>query len=502
MKKTIYILLLLVPIFSYSIDLKLGLYSNEDTKQSSQVIEEIIKKNENDKQKIEEAKEELKEEVIKETLPKETVIKENKKQVENEEKIEKVETKEKLEKKINKIDNLKKKAIYTLKEINSAYTPVERETEEQMVQKVPYDDVVYSYKFNTWFGKLDVDKKHPLASLTKVMTAVIALEYVYYGYVHLDDVITMDAQTYNIGGSWLNTRVGAKYTLSELLDALLVYSANNAAYAIAKHIGGSVDKFVELMNEKAEKIGMYQTKYYTPSGLPTSFTNKPLDESTLYDQVRLVKYILDERPELLEIATKPIIVLNDGNGKKFKYQNRNPLIKNQDLFEGKDIEILGLKTGYHSKAGYNMIGISKIYDDILVSITFGNKSDNERYLTQKNKILEYYNKIEKVIDKDEYIIDYYLNSWFKDTYVSSKLEKDLYSYKNINLTTKNIFYSNRGVEKGQIIGKMEVYYDEKLIDEINIISLEDKKNYDMIIVVSIIFIIFISSYAIYKYIND
>ena len=143
-------------------------------------------------------------------------------------------------------------------------------------------------------GKVLKDKmsrqKHPIASLTKVMNILVALDQVDRGNAKLDDKVCFTPETVNMGGSWLNAKAGDCYTLRDLLRAEIIYSANNAAYLVAYHIGhGNYDNFVKLMNEKAKELGMKDTHYYTPAGLPSSMTKKNMDISTAYDMYLLGK---------------------------------------------------------------------------------------------------------------------------------------------------------------------------------------------------------------------
>ena len=223
-------------------------------------------------------------------------------------------------------------------------------------------------------GKVLKDKmsrqKHPIASLTKVMNILVALDQVDRGNAKLDDKVCFTSEIVNMGGSWLNAKAGDCYTLRDLLRAEIIYSANNAANLVAYHIGhGNYDNFVKLMNEKAKELGMKDTHYYTPAGLPSSMTKKNMDISTAYDMYLLGKRaIRDER--LRAWMKESELVLQNSEGEDVVYNNRNHLL---DQFG-----IYGLKTGFHAQAGYNMIVSSKIGNLEIISVskkcsTKGNK---------------------------------------------------------------------------------------------------------------------------------
>ena len=191
-------------------------------------------------------------------------------------------------------------------------------------------------------GKVLKDKmsrqKHPIASLTKVMNILVTLDQVDRGNAKLDDKVCFTPETVNMGGSWLNAKAGDCYTLRDLLRAEIIYSANNAAYLVAYHIGhGNYDNFVKLMNEKAKELGMKDTHYYTPAGLPSSMTKKNMDISTAYDMYLLGKRaIRDER--LRAWMKESELVLQNSEGEDVVYNNRNHLLEIGSKFKVKNAQ--------------------------------------------------------------------------------------------------------------------------------------------------------------------
>lgn len=412
-------------------------------------------------------------------------------EIKNEDK--KIETKEnkKLNTKTNDSKLQKQKELEAKKEEKrkNAIKPIEKEIEEVVTEKILYEDIVYSLRYNKVLSSINQDKIHPLASLTKVMTALVTIDEINKGNASYDDIITVKNQYANIGGSWLNTKTGTKYTLYELLEILLVYSANNASYMIADYISnGNIDLFVEKMNIKAKELGMNNTKYYTPSGLPTSFTNKPLDISTAYDQLKLAIEVIKNK-ELLEISSKDDVIMSNGINDVL-YQNRNPLIKNKKILNDNNIYPLGIKTGYHSQAGYNMIGVSNINDNVYVYITLGDKSENDRYINQRNQMIKLKENEELLISKDN-LFKINLNNKEIEVYIL----ENFYSIKNIPIDIKYELKENlKEVKKDDVIGKIKIYSEDNLIKEIDIFSNENiniKKVNLLYLIVLIIIILFI-----------
>ena len=142
------------------------------------------------------------------------------------------------------------------------------------------------------------DKKMPLASLSKMMTFLIAIESIKEGKVKENDIIEIDQEIAKVKGSSYKLKVGEKVPLIELMNGLMIVSGNDAAIAIAKHIGGSVDDFVKIMNKKTKELGMKNTSFVNPNGLPIyslKEPSKPPKEniSTPRDISILAKYMFD-----------------------------------------------------------------------------------------------------------------------------------------------------------------------------------------------------------------
>lgn len=222
---------------------------------------------------------------------------------------------------------------------------------------------------------------HPLASITKLMSAVIALEAIEDGEVSLSDMVPISKDAALRGGSRIELYWGSRVKLEDLLEASLIHSANNATYALAEYIGGDYDKFVERMNQKANELGMKDTKFYTPAGLPTNMTGKGMDKGTSRDIVKLSLYAM-KNEKLKEIVAKRTTTINNSREELTIY-NRNKLLRKVDGVDG-------LKTGHHEEAGYN-ITVSFDYDGSdYVAVIFGSPSENIRDKNMKYLLDEVY----------------------------------------------------------------------------------------------------------------
>lgn len=173
-------------------------------------------------------------------------------------------------------------------------------------------------------------KKMRIASLTKTMTAIVAIES-----GRLQDVVTVPKEAVGVDGSSIYLKQGEKLTLEELLYGLMLRSGNDAAVAVAHHVGGSVPGFVYLMNEKAALIGMTHTNFTNPHGLDDS----NMHYSTAEDMAKLSAYALHNPVFRQIVSTKVKSISWEGEKWDRRLQNKNKLLH---LYNGAD----GVKTGY------------------------------------------------------------------------------------------------------------------------------------------------------------
>ena len=204
------------------------------------------------------------------------------------------------------------------------------------------------------------------ASVTKMMTMLIVLEQINAGVVRLTDKIEITREIAGIGGSgvYLDVRESGAFTVENMMEALMIHSANDAAAALAFHVAGSIDGFVDMMNQKARELGMNSTTYHTPHGLP--FTEQP-DISTAYD-IALLSLACLKHPDTLKYTSTKLSWLptNSLRKEKFMLANRNELVGKKP-YTGCD----GLKTGYHSKGGYSLAATAEKGNDRVLAVILG-----------------------------------------------------------------------------------------------------------------------------------
>ncbi|WP_419068617.1 D-alanyl-D-alanine carboxypeptidase family protein [Candidatus Allofournierella excrementavium] len=208
------------------------------------------------------------------------------------------------------------------------------------------------------------DTPMPIASITKVMTLLLTFEAIEAGKVSLQDTVPVSDHAYNMGGSQIWLEPGETFTLDEMIKAICVSSANDAAVAVAEFIGGSEPAFAELMNQKAAELGMVNTTFKNACGL-----DEEGHLSTARDVAIMSREMLLKHPQITDYTT---IWMDTLRGGQTQLLNTNKLLKR---YQG----VTGLKTGTTSGAGV-CISASASRDGLdLLAVVLGAASSNERF---------------------------------------------------------------------------------------------------------------------------
>ncbi len=311
------------------------------------------------------------------------------------------------------------------------------------------------------YGK-DENKQTAMASTTKIMTILIVLEH-----CKLTDVVTMDKKAAKTGGSRLGLSEGDKVTVNDLLYGLMLRSGNDAAVALAIHTAGSVEKFAQLMNDKAKELGLKNTHFVTPHGL-----DNPEHYTTAFELAKLTDYAL-KNEKVLEIVKTKTTTINI-NGYNRQISNTNELLGN---VEG----VYGVKTGFTNNAGRCLVTTVKRGDMDLIIVVIGADTRKDR-AKDSMKLIEYAYKKYRVVNVEEMI-----NKEFKMWKQIN--ENRIYIYKGItSIETKiddikvkkiatdeipkieinAVTYLEAPVEKDIRIGSVTVKLGNEVIEEIGI----------------------------------
>jgi D-alanyl-D-alanine carboxypeptidase (penicillin-binding protein 5/6) len=217
----------------------------------------------------------------------------------------------------------------------------------------------------------------PQASLTKLMLAVVVADKIEHGELSLDDYVSVSKKAEGMGGSQVFLKAGEVLTLNELMQAALVESANDAAYAVAEHAAGSSDEFVQLMNRKAQALGMEDTEFHGVHGLPPPRGGAE-NVTSCSDMILLAREAL-QHPQI--IAWTSIARTTFRNGMR--------VISNTNKLVGRLPGVDGLKTGYTRKAGFNIVATGKDGDRRLIVVVLGSPESRIRDAFATAKFIEH-----------------------------------------------------------------------------------------------------------------
>lgn len=244
--------------------------------------------------------------------------------------------------------------------------------------------LIYDYTENRLVWEKNLNQQFPIASLTKMMVALITMEQVQVGKIGLTDMVTISPKATYVGGSMVFLKAGQKLSIADLLQATMIRSGNDAAYALAEHIGGTEEDFVLMMNQKAESLGMEFTCFANPTGMPVKSKEFFDNESTVADLLLLARNLVSFE-DILNMTSRSTEKIQNASG-LYTYENRNTLVKNYG-------EIDGLKTGFTNAAKYCIVATSKRCDHRVITILLGVETKAERYNVAVNLFNNYYSSI-------------------------------------------------------------------------------------------------------------
>ena len=231
----------------------------------------------------------------------------------------------------------------------------------------------------------DSHKQRAPASMVKLMLMLVVMEKVRAGELHLNDTITTSAHASKMGGSQVYLREGETFSLEEMMKAIVIASANDACVAVAEHIAGSVEGFLDLMNDRAKALNLTDSLFASVHGLPPSNGNPP-DLTSAHDMAVLARELI-KYPEILHWGATKEDNLRDG---KFILTNTNKLIYQ---FPGAD----GLKTGFHHGAGFNITATAQRDGVRLIAVVMGAPTSTVRFDEAKRLLAMGFNGYKKVV---------------------------------------------------------------------------------------------------------
>ncbi|MFR7984572.1 D-alanyl-D-alanine carboxypeptidase family protein [Zhenpiania hominis] len=259
--------------------------------------------------------------------------------------------------------------------VNARVEPSEKETGMKVKAKAAV--LMDAVSGEVLFAQ-NAHKKLPPASVTKVMTMLLILEGCDSGKIRLSDTVTISERAASMGGSQMYMEPGEQHTVEELLKGVAMVSANDGCVALAEHLAGSVEMFVEQMNKRAAELGMKDSHFVNTNGLPVAN-----HYTSAYD-IAVMSRALIAFPETAQWFTKwqdTIKVGLPGKEKEFGLTNTNKLIKQ---YPG----AIGIKTGFTQDAGYCLSGAAERDGTRLIGVILGCTTSNIRFAEIK-RLLDY-----------------------------------------------------------------------------------------------------------------
>ena len=314
------------------------------------------------------------------------------------------------------------------------------------------------------------------ASMTKIMTSIIAFDLIESGDLNLDEKFIISEKAWRLstaGYSSMFVMIGDEISVENLLKGIIIASGNDACIALAEGIAGTEEEFAIMMTSKANEIGMENTNFANSSGI-----NHPENLSTVKDILIMSNYLIKNYPEYYEYFKEKEFTWDRTGGDPITQGNRNPLLY-------KNIGADGIKTGFLSYEKYSLAASIIRNNRRLISVGSGFESRNSRS-KESQKLLNWgftnFNTIE-IAKKGIDIIE--LDVWLgQDEKVGAYSEKDIYkTIKKARLRKleAKIIYDGpiqAPIEKDDIIAKLIINYDGKVLSEHNLLASKsiNKKN--------------------------
>ena len=336
---------------------------------------------------------------------------------------------------------------------------------------IDYDSDEILYDLNT---ELEI---YP-ASMTKIMTSIVAFDLLLNNKISLDDKFLISEKAWRMsqsGYSSMFIMVNDEVSVADLLNGIIIASGNDACVALAEGIAGTEENFVEMMNEKAQEIGMINSNFGNSSGI-----NNPDNFSTVKDIALMSKYLIKNYPNLYKIYAVKEFTWNRTGGDPISQPNRNGL-----LF--KNIGADGIKTGYLAVEKYSLASTIKKGNRRLIAVGSGFNTKASR-TSESMKMLNwgFRNTVTYEVSKSDSTF-YLLKTWLGvKNLIKAETKKNLY----VTLNKKDSRYFKTILEykgpikapikKGEKIGLLKLYKKDELINTATLYAAEDVKKINFI----------------------
>ncbi|MBE4910366.1 D-alanyl-D-alanine carboxypeptidase [Bacillus luteolus] len=311
-------------------------------------------------------------------------------------------------------------------------------------------------------------EKLPPASMTKIMTMVLIMEAIDKGNLTWEEKIRTSEHAASMGGSQIFLEAGEEMTTEEMMKGIAIASGNDASVAMAERLAGSEEAFVEMMNKKAEELGLKNTVFKNPTGLPAEG-----HYSTAHDMAMMAKELL-KYEGITKFTGKYEDYLRNDTDKKFWLVNTNRLVK---FYPGVD----GVKTGFTSEAKYCLTATAQKNNMRLISVVFGAPTPKDRN-AQITKMLDYgfsQYKTHPMYERNQVVSDTKVSKGSKkkiNLVTSEQISVLTKKGENIDDVVQEVVVDekiNAPIKKGDKLGTLLLKKNDKVISESPLIAEED-----------------------------
>ena len=321
--------------------------------------------------------------------------------------------------------------------------------------------ILLDYDSDEIIYELEPDMSIYPASMTKIMTSIIAFDLLKSNKLNLDDKFLISEKAWRLsqsGYSSMFLMINDEVTVENLLKGIIVASGNDACVALAEGIAGSEENFAEIMNEKASELGMTNTNFANSSGI-----NDPENYSTVRDIAIMSKYLIEEHPSYYELFKETKFTWDRTGGDPISQGNRNPLLY-------KKVGVDGIKTGYLAVEKYSLASSMKREERRLIAVASGFQTKSQRS-TGSFKLLSWgFRNTDtfEVSKKNETIFP--VKSWLgKDQEIQGITKEDIFvtlmkkEGRNLKVLLKYKGPIKAPIEKDSEIASIEIYVKDELI---------------------------------------
>ena len=318
--------------------------------------------------------------------------------------------------------------------------------------------ILYEPSSRTFLCELDADTRRPMASTTKIMTALVAIEN-----SALDDVVEVSPEASGIEGSSVYLQAGERVSMETLLYALLLQSANDAAAAIAVAVGGSIEGFADMMNERARTLGLTDTHFTNPHGLHDK------EHYTTARELALIAAEAMQNETFRTIAStkKKTLSLRDGTVSRVVY-NHNRMLS---MYKG----VVGVKTGFTKNSGRCLVGAAERDGVLLISVTLNAPNDWRDHQMLFEKGFSAFTH-ETLVEKNEYTVTLPIeNGRKKEITLTNSSELAL----TLPIGTQTELFAElpdsslqAPIKKGAHLGTLHALYNGKTVASVPLIATE------------------------------